>query len=290
MAAHAQKLIAGAAAALLCAAALLAGPPPARRIVSLVPALTEMLYAIGAGPRIVAVSSYDDYPPAVQGLPRVGALLDPDTERILSIRPDLVIVYGSQQDLMAQLRRAGVGVFEYRHGGLADVTGTMRRLGAATGDEAEAERAAGDLERRLAAVRAAVAGRPRPRTLLVFGREPLSLRNLYASGGRGFLHDVLELAGGRNVFGESPRESVQVSSEALLARAPDAIVELRIGEAPAAEQIRREREPWQRLLAVPAVKTGRIHMLYGDHLVVPGPRIAQAAAEIARALHPDAFP
>ena len=96
-----------------------AAPPPdkARRIVSLVPAVTEMLFAIGAGPQIVGVSSYDHFPPEVEALPKVGALLDPDTERILSLRPDLVVVYGSQTDVDAHFKKAGIRTFNYRHGG-----------------------------------------------------------------------------------------------------------------------------------------------------------------------------
>jgi iron complex transport system substrate-binding protein len=123
----------------------------------------------------------------------------------------------------------------------------------------------------------------------VFGREALSLRNLYASGGQGFLHDVLELAGGSNIFSSVKREAVQVSTETLLARAPEVIVELRVGAVPAPDQVRRELEVWQRLTSLPAVKTRRTYILYGDHLVVPGPRIVQAAEDIARVLHPDAF-
>src|SRR6185312_14915703 len=92
--------------------------PSAARIVSLVPALTEMLFAIGAGPQVVAVSSYDEFPPQVKSLPRVGALLDPDMERILALRPDLVLSYGSQTDVQAQLARANIRVFSYRHAGL----------------------------------------------------------------------------------------------------------------------------------------------------------------------------
>ena len=103
------------------------------RIVSLVPAVTEMLFAIGAGPQVIAISSYDQDPPEVQRLPRVGALLDPDVERILSLRPDLVVTYGSQTDLKQQLDRASIPIFDYRHAGLADITATIRRLGAATG-------------------------------------------------------------------------------------------------------------------------------------------------------------
>ena len=96
------------------------------RIISLIPAVTEMLFAMSAGPAVVAVSSFDEYPPQVKSLPRVGALLDPDLERILSLRPELVIVYESQTDLRRQLERAGIPMFVYKHAGLADVTLTIR--------------------------------------------------------------------------------------------------------------------------------------------------------------------
>ncbi len=178
---------------------------------------------MGAGPRVAAVSSYDRYPPEVGRLPRVGALVDPDVERILSLRPDLVVAYASQTDLLAQLGRAGIPVYIYRHGSLADITAGMRALGSRIGMPAEAERAAADIEHGLAEVRASVAGRPRPRTVLVIGREPQSLRAISVSGGFGFLHDLLDLAGGDNVFGDVKRESMMVATETILAKQPDVI-------------------------------------------------------------------
>ncbi|MBM3776637.1 MAG: ABC transporter substrate-binding protein [Acidimicrobiia bacterium] len=255
------------------------------RIISLVPALTEILFAIGAGSQVVAVSSYDDYPPEVLGLPRVGALLDPNTERILALRPDLVLTYGSQDALQAQLARAGISVFDYRHGGLADITREMRRLGAAAGRTADAERVATGLEQRLDAVRSRTRGRARPRTLLVMGREPGTLRNLNASGGVGFLHDVLELAGATNLFADVPRQAVTVSNEMLLSRAPEVIIDLRYGNAQTPD-----RDAWTAVSSIPAVKQGRVYDLHGDQFVVPGPRIADAAEAMARAIHPEAFP
>lgn len=259
-------------------------PAPAQRIVSLVPAVTEMLFAIGAGPRVVGVSSFDRYPDEVASRPRVGALVDPDLERIFALRPDLVVVYASQDDLRAQLARAGIASFVSQHRGLGDVPAAMRRLGEVTGRQADAERAARGFESRVERVRASVAGRPRPKTLLVFGRDPGSLRNIYASGGIGFLHDALTAAGGDNVFADLARESVQASTETILARAPEAIVELRttalLGERGA------HAAPWLRLASVPAVRSGRILQLSGDYLVVPGPRLAEAVEAIARALHP----
>jgi len=266
-----------------------AAPAPARRIVSLVPALTEMLFAIGAGPQVVAVSSFDDFPPEVKALPRVGALLDPDVERILTLRPDLVITYGSQGSVEAQLARAGIKTFSYRHGGVRTILQTLRDLGTITGRAAQAEANARKIEAQLDAVRAAVRGYARPRVLLVFGRQPQSLRQIYASGGVGFLNDILEAAGGTNVFADVEQESVQPSQETLLARAPDVIVEIRSGRADVATDASGERSAWSPLASIPAVRNRRLHFLSGAQYVVPGPRVGLAAEQLARALHPEAF-
>ena len=259
----------------------------AMRIVSLVPALTEMLFALGAGPQVVGVSNFDDYPPAVKSLPRVGALLDPNMERILSLRPDLVIVYGSQTDAQQQLERTKIRTFSYRHAGLAGILSTLRELGAAVGRPQEGERLVRELQAHLDRTKARVAGRPRLRTLLVFERDPGSLRGIFASGGVGFLHDMLGIAGGTDVFGDVARESVQPSIETILARAPEAILEVRVSDSPA--ELAKERGPWATLSALPAVKNGRVHILTGQYLVVPGPRVGQATEAIARTLHPEAF-
>ena len=264
--------------------ALVAAEAPPKRIVSLVPAATEILFAIGAGPRVVAVSSYDHEPPEVEKLPRVGALLDPDLERILGLRPDLAVIYGTQHDLGQQLTRAGVPMFSYTHGGLADVTVAIRALGERTGTSATANDVAGRIERSLAATRTRVSGRPTPRVLLVFGREPGTLRNLYASGGIGFLHDMLEVAGGRNVFAGQKRESVQATAEMLLASAPDVVIELHVDGGPPADL-----SAWKALPALPAVQNSRIIALTGTDLFTAGPRVASATERLAMALHPEAF-
>ena len=300
MAARAQRLIAATIVALLCAAgsvleSRVRQTPPARgqgapqRIVSLVPALTEMLFAVGAGPQVIGVSSFDAYPPEVKSLPHVGALLDPDTERILSLRPDLVIVYGSQSEVQSQFERAGIKTFSYRHGGLDRVLETISALGGVTGHAREADRVVEEMRGKLATIRERVRGRPRPRTLLVIDRQPQTLRSVYASGGTGFLNDVLDIAGGTNVFADVNRESVQPSQETLLMRAPDVIIEVRAEGLLDPSSVRGERSVWSALASMPAVRSGRVYFLTGQHLVIPGPRLAQGADAIAHAIHPEAF-
>ncbi len=267
--------------------------PPDRqvhRIISLVPAATEMLFAVGAGPRVVAVSSYDRYPPEATKLPSVGALIDPNVERILSLKPDLVVIYASQTDLKQQLARAGIAVFDYRHAGLADVTDTIRAIGARTGNGAQADAVASGIEHDLDAIRARVRDLSKPRTLLVFGREPGSLRGLYTSGGVGFLNDMLDTAGGVNVFADVKLQAVQASTEQVLAARPDVILEARsAGEAFPDGQRGANMNAWKTLASVPAVRNGRIYFIFDDRIVVPGPRVAEGTRLIAKALHPEAF-
>jgi iron complex transport system substrate-binding protein len=247
-----------------------------------------MLFALRAGGEVVAVSSFDHYPPEVRNLPRVGALLDPDLEHILALKPDLVIVYESQVDLRRQLERASIPMFIYKHAGLADVTTTIRELGARIGRDAEAKTLVARIDAALVRVGERVAGRSRPKTMLVFGRDALALRGIYASGGLGFLHDMLTAAGGENVFADVKQQSVQATSELILARAPEVIVELR-STPMSADLLKREQAVWQVLRSVPAVRTGRISILTDERTVVPGPRVAEGTELIARVLHPEAF-
>jgi len=270
---------------ILAAALTVALRADAHRVVSIIPATTEMLFAMGAGDRVVGVGSYDRFPSEVDRLPRVGALLDPDVERIIALKPDLVVLYGTQTELRKSLDRANIPYFPYTHRGLSDITATMRDLGARVGVAAQADALAKRVETQLDAVRRRVAGTPRPRTLLVFGREAGSLRNIDASGGQGFLHDMLEAAGAADVLADVHQQSVMMSTEMVLGRAPDVIIELRYTRDDTASDL----SAWQTLPSVPAVRNRRVYLLRGEEFVVPGPRVAAATEQLARTLHPDAF-
>jgi iron complex transport system substrate-binding protein len=262
---------------------------PPQRIVSLIPAVTEMLFAIGDGPRIVGVTNYDRFPPEVSRLVHVGGLLDPDVERILALRPDLVVLYDTQVELKQRLDRAGIGYYSYEHRALPDITTTWRAIGARIGSAARANAAAAGMEAEIAAIRKKVSGVPRPRTLLVFERERSSLRNVFASGGYGFLHDMLEAAGGANVFADVKRQSVEASTEMILARRPDVVIELWYGDLAKDLDLSRQPQAWNGLGSVPAVKDHRVYELAGDEFVVPGPRVVAATRRLAETLHPGMF-
>ncbi|HUP39836.1 MAG TPA: helical backbone metal receptor [Vicinamibacterales bacterium] len=259
---------------------------PPQRIISLIPSTTEMLFAMGAGPRVVGVGNFDRYPAEALTRTKVGGLIDPDVERIISLKPDLVLIYGTQTDLRTQLDRAKIPMFLYQHAGLADITTTIRELGARVGSAKDANALADRIEAEIADVRKRVAGRPRPKTLLVFGRDAETLRGIYASGAVGFLHDMLDAAGGTNVFNDVKRQSIQTTSELAVARAPDVIIEVGIDTASTSG---RNLRAWDSLASIPAVRNKRIYQLRGDGMMNPGPRISASVRRVAEVLHPEAF-
>ena len=269
------------------APAVAAGAP--HRIVSVIPAVTEMIFAMGEGARVVGVSSYDRFPPQVSNIEHIGGLIDPNIEKILSLRPDLVIVYATQAELKQRLQRANIPFYSYEHRTLADITATVRAVGARIGSSEAANRLASKMESDLAQIQKAVAGLTRAKTLLVFGREPGTLRHVEASGGYGFLHDMLLVAGGDDVFGDVKKQSIDATTEMILARAPAVIIELRYGGEMKSADVAREVRAWDALPSVPAVRDHRIYILVGDEFVVPGPRIVAATQQLARTIHPDAF-
>jgi iron complex transport system substrate-binding protein len=258
-----------------------------QRIVSLIPSVTEMIFAMGEGGRVVGVTSFDRHPPEVERIVRVGALLDPDVERILGLKPDLVVLYGTQAELKQRFDRAGIPYYSYEHRGLADVMTTIRAVGARIGSGAAGERLASSLDRGIAAIRSSVSRLSRPRTLLVFERDPTSLRGIFASGGYGFMHDMLEAAGGTDVFADIKRQSVQAGTELILTRRPDVIIELRYGDAVRLATIPSEMQAWNALASIPAVRDRRVYPLVGDEFVTPGPRVVEAIERLARTLHPE---
>src|SRR5262249_22115093 len=157
--------------------------------------------------------------------------------------------------------RANIPFYSYEHRGLADIFSTIRSLSARVGSAPAGEALAARLEKELADIRARVANRARPKTLVVFGREPGSLRHLNASGGDGFVHDMLTAAGGDDVLGDIHRQNVNMTTEMVLARAPDVIIELHYS----ADAIKSaDMAVWNRLASVPAVKNRRVIPLVGE--------------------------
>lgn len=255
---------------------------PARRVVSLLPHVTDFVVAMGAADRLAARTEYDTAA-AVAKLPSVGGGLDPSLETLVALRPDLVIVWPgeSSRELTARLTELGIPVYGARQNRLEAVGPVLDRLGWMLGKEAAADSIARAIDAELGAVRAAVAGRPQPSVLFVISRDPLM-----AAGGTTFIHDVITAAGGRNAFGELQATAPQVSLEEVVRRQPDRILFPSGENAQPALDWLRSRPGWDGLRAV---REGRVLEVDGELFGRPGPRIGEAVRTLARWMHPGAF-
>ncbi|MBI4271355.1 MAG: cobalamin-binding protein [Candidatus Rokubacteria bacterium] len=258
----------------------LAGPPA--RIVSLVPSVTEIVFALGAEDRLVGVTDFCDYPPAARRKPHVGGMLAPSLEVIVSLRPDLVVATteGSREETVSQLQRLGIPVYLVAAHRLADVWDVIARLGALTGREAAAGHLVAGLRARVRAVEQAVAAGSRPRVLYVLWPEPLIV-----PGRESLVTELIGIAGGRSISASEGTDYPRFALEAAVARAPEVI--LLANHSASTGGIDRER--WRGLTSVPAIRAGRLHAVNGDLLHRYGPRIVDGLEQLARAIHPEAF-
>jgi iron complex transport system substrate-binding protein len=258
------------------------------RIVSTSPSITETLFALGLGSRVVAVSRFCRFPPEVASLPKVGTFLEPDAELIARQKPDLTVINVQAQDVARQLGRLRVPFVAVDSVGLANVFVSMRAIGRAANVSDRAEALVTETQARLDRVRSAVAGRRPQRVLLILGRRPGTLADLVAVGRTSYLSELVTIAGGVNVLSDDNLPPYpRISMEVVIRLAPDVIIDAGdMGDTPEDRQIRRARTEglWKRQ-PLAASKAGRVHAVISDAFVVPGPRVVEAAETIAGWLH-----
>ena len=253
----------------------------AARVVSLAPSVTEIVYALGAGDRLVGVCGQCDFPPDVQRVTRVGGYVVPSVEAVLAVRPDLVVVVPSpgNRESVRAIERVGVPVLVTQDRTLADLWQAMQAIAAALGLPAEGEKLVADVSRRLGEVHARVQALPPRRVLIVVGHDPL-----VAVGGGTMQDELLTLAGGTNVAADAGTVWPTITLELVVARAPEVIVDSAMGTEQAGRTL------FAGLTTVPAVRADRVVALRGDTLLRAGPRVPEAAAALAAVIHPEAFP
>jgi len=247
-----------------------------QRIVSLAPNVTEMLFALRLGDRIVGVTEYCNYPPEAKRKPKIGGYARPSAERILSMRPDLVVASrGNPPEVLRQVGRAGVPVYGADPQTIAEVIALARKLGLLTGQRRTGDGLASALAQRVAAIASKTATVPeerRPQVLLVVSDQPL-----FVAGTETYLDDLIRTAGGRNAAA-AYRGFSKLGQEAAATLSPDVILTT-VSADRAAERIKRSP-----LGRSPAARQGRIHALNEDIISRPGPRVADALEQIAALL------
>lgn len=274
--------------ALLLAASLASAAPA--RIVSTAPSLTEILYALGLGDQVVGVTTYCTYPAEAQHKPKVGTFLQPDLERILALRPDLVLIVKNPVQLSAKIAALGLNPHEFDQDSVADIQESILRIGQLTGKQAEARRLRDSIQTRLDRIRNAVQNRPRRTALFLVGRSSGTLQGMVGAGPRTFIDELMALAGGKNVLAESPIQYPRTSLEQILAADPEFILDMGDFAHASGKPGQPEHEIralWGKYSQLRAVRQNHVKVIGSDVFVRPGPRLVDAAVELQRILHPE---
>jgi iron complex transport system substrate-binding protein len=267
-----------------------------QRIISLSPNATEILDGIGAFDRVVAVSTYCEYPPEVAKLPRVGGWTNTNLEQVLALDPDLVILSDAQAPLVeGKLHALGLETLVVGSQSLEDIYRAIETIGRAVGRGEQAKRLSDGMRSELQAIEAAVRGRPRPRTLVVVDRLPGTLRDVYVATRGSYLTTLVEIAGGSPILPEAPHNYAHLSAEALAVFDPEVVFDMvQALNAPVAvpgmSELAEDPNKVWRTVEVRAVKDGRVYPLTDKKLVHPSQLAVWTAREMARRLHPDAMP
>lgn len=260
----------------------------ASRVALFSPAAVEIVFALGAGPKVVGVTRYAVRPPEAGELPDIGGFTDMNLERLAVLKPDLIVTQGTSEPLAGFCASRGIRLLVLRIETVADVLSACRELGRQVGAAQEGERLAALIGAELESVRRGVAGLPKVPCFLSVDRSAGSLRGLLTAGRDTFLTELTDAAGGRNVFADMGQLYPIVSKEALLARAPEVVVELKPGGAAADEAALTA--DWRDMAGLPAVANARISVVTRADALLPGVGLGGLARTLAAILHPEAMP
>lgn len=255
-----------------------------QRIISTAPSITETLFAMGLGNRVVADTIYCNYPPAALKLPKIGTLLKPDIEAIVALHPDLVVVQKQPNHLAEELTRVHVPFIVVESYNLDAVFAQARAIGKAANASAAAEDLVRRIQMELDAIAKLAAGRPRPSVAFIVGHTPGRLEGLIAGSGKSYFSDLLNVAGGTNIFADVSVPYPKISLEEILSRNPEVILEL------SGEEVGKQKdvvEVWRSHSTLRAVAAGRVYPMPPGPIMIPGPRAAEAARNVLYLLHPE---
>ncbi|MDY7038329.1 MAG: cobalamin-binding protein [Thermodesulfobacteriota bacterium] len=251
------------------------------RIISLAPSLTEILYFLGLGDRVVGVSRFSDYPPEATLKPIVGSYISLNVEKIISLSPDLVIgtVDGNKPGVVSLLEQAGIEVFIVNPRNVRQVIDTIATLGRICGVHERANTLSGKLIKRVDHIRHKIGPMGRPLVFLQINVQPIMTINRHT-----FHHDLIRLAGGRNMTEDEPFNYPRISLEEVISRKPEVIV---ISSMERGGRFERAQMEWYKWKSIPAVKNGRVHLINSDFIDRPSPRILKGLEVMAKILHPE---
>jgi iron complex transport system substrate-binding protein len=259
---------------------LLAAPAFAQRVVSLAPGITEIVFALGKGSSLVGVTKFCDYPDAAREITKIGGFLDVNVEKLVSLAPDIILAYPEHSEMISRLR-PGAEIVMVRHQRLSDLLGSIVQIGRALHSENVAQRLRSAIQAKLRDVSRRARGRRKVRALIVAGRNPDELKNMYIIGKKDFINDVLDIAGGVNAY-EGDIDYPGISLESVIFLRPEFIFEISAHyEGISAERI---NALWRPFGMIPAVAQKHICIIQDSFWLRPGPRVGLIAEEFAAIL------
>lgn len=263
--------------------------PEVSRIVSMAPSITEDLFALGLGDRVVGVTRYCIYPEEAQKKTQVGGFMDANFEAIVATRPDLVVILTAHEEVRTTLATLNIRTLTVDHRTVDGILDALTTIGIVCGVPDTAEQLTRSLRDRVEQIRQKTEGLPRPTVLISAGRD-LSLgriQEVYAAGQGEWYHEIIVSAGGENAYPDDGNRFPVLTGEGLLRLQPEVIIEM-VSHLDERSYTREDIvAQWDRFDEIPAVRNKRIHILDGNHVTIPGPRFVQVLEDLARVLHPE---
>jgi iron complex transport system substrate-binding protein len=260
-----------------------------QRIVSTAPSVTETLFALGIGDKVVGVSRFSNYPPEVRKLPKVGSYINPDVEAIARLAPDLVILQLNSSEIKDRLNALHIPFLEVPHATLDDIYIEIQLIGKSTGVPNRSANLVTQIKNALDAIQSKAKAMPSPRVLVIVDRLQGTLNNLTAVGPDNYVNQILEIAGGKNVLAQPGLPQYpHISLETVLRENPDVIIDLSsTQETEAARRASRTSTLalWGQYQNLVAVRNGHVYVGTTNSLVVPGPRTPVAAQQLFDFIH-----
>lgn len=261
--------------------------PPPQRIISLSPGVTEILFAIGAGDRIVGVTDFCNYPEEAKSLTKVGGLLNPSYETIITLQPDLIIHQPNKHKIKNFVEKLGIPNLPISMLSLPDIYSAIKTIGIATHKENAADRLIQSMREKINFHRERLANVSQKSVLLVLGISNDTMRELYGVGPKTFLGEMLALAGGKNILSNTEAQYPKVSKEFIIHESPEIIIEIGRKDILTEESSVKRRKGWQKFSTIRAVKNQNIHMIGADYILIPGPRLVNILEHFVKAIHPE---
>jgi len=258
------------------------GPPV--RVVSTSPSITEMMFALGAGDRLVGVTDYCTYPPEAREIAKIGGIINPSLEAIVALHPDLVVLGNLNAAFRAKLEALNIPFLMFPENTIADILNNIQLLADRLGEPERGRQLVQRIENNMATIRQGLDNKQRREVMFVVGRTPGTVNDIYVVGQRAFLSDLIEMAGGKNAFGDLAQQYAKVSKEEILARAPEIILESTHGQNLTVAGQAEMRRTWSALGYLPAVRNRQIYFLNDDYLLIPGPRFVQTLKKLTTIL------